>query len=275
MPELPEVETVRSGLETQHSDQPIIKSVILMRSDIRFEIPPELPARLKNQKILGVRRRAKYLLIDTPKVILLSHLGMTGSWRFTDATAVDADKHDHCYIELSDGRKLACRYPRRFGLLVLIEPGHEDEHPRLKSLGPEPLDETLFTGDYLFKKSRKRHVAVKSFIMDQKIVVGVGNIYASEALFRARVRPQRLAGRLSQIDSERLVEAIRSVLSEAIVAGGSSIRDYRNASGEAGEFQASHQVYERGGQPCRVCGAQIRSKVIGGRSTYWCPSCQK
>jgi formamidopyrimidine-DNA glycosylase len=273
MPELPEVETVRSGLESQLSDHPTITSVKLMRGDIRFPVPPELPARLKNQKILGVRRRAKYLLIDTPSAILLSHLGMTGSWRFTSAG--DGDKHDHCYIELSDGRKLAFRDPRRFGMLDLIEPGREADHPRLKSLGPEPLDQNLFNAEYLFKKSRKRHVAVKSFIMDQKIVVGVGNIYASEALFRAGLRPQRLAGRLSQLDCERLVTAIQKVLNEAIIAGGSSIRDYRNASGEAGAFQDSHQVYERGAEPCRVCGTQIRSKVIGGRSTYWCPSCQK
>lgn len=275
MPELPEVETVRSGLEKQLSEHPTITSVKLMRGDIRFEIPPELPVRLKGQRILGVRRRAKYLLIDTPKAILLSHLGMTGSWRFTDAKVSDADKHDHCYIELSDGRRLAFRDPRRFGMLDLVEPGREEEHPRLKSLGPEPLDSEHFNAGYLFKKSRKRHVAVKAFIMDQKIVVGVGNIYASEALFRARVRPQRLAGRLSQLDCERLVAAIHTVLSEAIVAGGSSIRDYRNASGESGAFQSSHQVYERGGDPCRICGATIRSKVIGGRSTYWCPSCQK
>lgn len=273
MPELPEVETVRGGLEEILRKHPVIERVRLLRGDIRFPIPKNLPKRLEGQPILGVRRRAKYLIFDTPKVSLLSHLGMTGSWRV--ARPGEEDRHDHCYIELSDGRRLAFRDPRRFGLLDLVEIGQETSHPRLRELGPEPLDESSFNAEYLYQKSRGRRVPIKVFIMDQRIVVGVGNIYASEALFRAGIRPQKLAGRVSREQIEKLVDAIRVVLREAISAGGSSIRDYRQAGGAEGSFQDAHQVYERGGEPCVVCGAPIRSKVIGGRSTYWCPSCQK
>lgn len=273
MPELPEVEVVRSGLNRIFHERPVIKKIKLMRPDLRFPIPKEVTTRLKDQPITGVRRRAKYLLIDTPRGTLLSHLGMTGSWRV--AAPGDEDKHDHCYIELSDGRRLAFRDPRRFGLLDFIEPGKEAEHPRLKALGPEPLDEKAFTPDYIFKTSRKRTSVIKTFIMDQRIVVGVGNIYASEALFRAGIRPQRRAGSITQNESERLHQAIVEVLQAAIRAGGSSIRDYRQAGGESGAFQEAHDVYDRAGKPCRVCGTKIRSKVIGGRSTYWCPHCQK
>jgi formamidopyrimidine-DNA glycosylase len=273
MPELPEVETVRLGLEQIFDGRPVIRNILLMRGDIRFPIPPHLPSVLKGQPILGVRRRAKYLLIDTPKGTLLSHLGMTGSWRV--ATSGDADKHDHCYIELEDGRRLAFRDPRRFGMLDLILPGEESTHPRLKELGPEPLDEEHFNSQYLHKISRHRRVAVKVFIMDQKVVVGVGNIYASEALFRAGIRPQRIAGRITQADSERLANAIQKVLLQAIRGGGSSIRDYRSANGRSGSYQDQHQVYGRAGEPCVKCGTPIRSRVIGGRSTFWCPKCQK
>ena len=273
MPELPEVETVRVGLEEITKKRPVIRRVRMMRPDVRFAIPPELPRRLEGQTIIGVRRRAKYLLLDTPQVILLSHLGMTGSWRV--ASPGDEDKHDHLYIDLNDGRRLAFRDPRRFGMLDLIEPGQEASHPRLKGLGPEPLDENQFSAEALYRASRGRRTAVKVLIMDQKVVVGVGNIYASEALFRAGIRPSRAASRLSRADCERLVAAIREVLSEAIRAGGSSIRDYRQSSGEEGSFQTAHKVYDRAGQPCLKCGQLIRTKVIGGRSTYWCVKCQR
>ncbi len=273
MPELPEVETVRRGLEELLENHPTIEQIQLTRKDIRFPIPKNFVSALEGQSITGVRRRAKYLFIDTPKVSLLSHLGMTGSWRIETKTPAH-DKHDHCFIELSDRRILVFRDPRRFGVLDLVKPGEESKHKLLKALGPEPLDETKFNADSFHERSRKRKVSIKVFIMDQKTVVGVGNIYASEALFRAKIRPQKLAGKLSRHEALRLVEAIRSVLTEAIEAGGSSIRDYKNAGGESGAFQDAHQVYERGGEPCRVCATPIRSKVIGGRSTYWCPKCQ-
>lgn len=275
MPELPEVETVRSGLADLLDKKPTIKRVKLTRKDIRFPIPKDFIKSLEGQTITGVKRRAKYLLIETPKVSLLSHLGMTGSWRVETPQTLQAGPHDHCFIELSDGRQLIFRDPRRFGVLDLVEPGAEETHLRLKALGPEPLDETLFTADYLYAYSRKRKTAIKVFIMDQRVVVGVGNIYASEVLFRAKIRPQKLAGKITRHEAERLVVAIREILHAAIVAGGSSIRDYKNAGGEEGSFQQAHQVYERAGEPCRVCKTAIRSKVLGGRSTYWCPHCQK
>ena len=273
MPELPEVETVRRGLEEMLEGQPTIEQVHLTRGDIRFPIPKNFATALEGAKIIGVRRRAKYLLIDTPQVTLLSHLGMTGSWRIEKEESPH-DKHDHCFIELSDKRTLVFRDPRRFGVLDLVLPGEESKHKLLKELGPEPLDVELFTVEKLYKRSRKRKVAVKVFIMDQKTVVGVGNIYASEALFRAGIRPGKYAGKLSKLEADKLVRAIQEVLLEAIIAGGSSIRDYKNADGESGAFQDSHQVYERGGEPCRKCGKVIRMKTMGGRSTYWCAGCQ-
>lgn len=271
MPELPEVETVRAGLEKLLSDQPVVQKVKLMRADIRFPIPRELPKRLQGQKIQSVRRRAKYIIFDADRGAMLSHLGMTGSWRL--AKPGDEDKHDHCYIELSDGRRLAFRDPRRFGILDWIEPGKESEHPRLKDLGVEPLSDA-FNEEFLFEVSRKRRTPVKSFIMDQRIVVGIGNIYASETLFRAGVRPTRQAGRLTRAECAKIVKAAQEVLNEAIAVGGSSIRDYRQANGDEGGFQDHHFVYDREGLPCRVCGCAIKSRVIGGRSTYWCTKCQ-
>lgn len=276
MPELPEVETVRSGLETLLKNRPTIVRVRLMRADIRFPIPKDFKTQLEGCVIKGVRRRAKYLLIDTDKISLLSHLGMTGSWRIESTSTIEATTgpHDHCFIELSDGRTLVYRDPRRFGVLDLVTPGKESEHLRLRALGPEPLNELDFTAESLYANSRKRKTAIKVFVMDQRVVVGVGNIYASEALFRAKIKPQKLAGKISRHESQQLVTAIRDVLTEAIRAGGSSIRDYKNADGASGSFQSSHKVYERGGEACSACGKTIRSKVLGGRSTYWCPGCQ-
>jgi formamidopyrimidine-DNA glycosylase len=283
MPELPEVESVRSGLEALLTDKPLIKRVRLYRGDIRFPIPKNLPSRLAGQPIVSVRRRAKYLLIDTPEVSLLSHLGMTGSWRIEDASErreqkqKHRDPHDHCDIELSDGRCLVFRDPRRFGMIDLVEKNAEQAHPRLKGLGVEPLDARLFTPEYLFQASRRRKIAVKVFLMDQKIVVGVGNIYASEVLFRARVRPTRAAGKITRDETVRIVDEIRVVLREAIKAGGSSIRDFHSVGGanEVGSFQNAHHVYGKAGRACPKCGALIRTRMLGGRSTFWCPACQK
>jgi formamidopyrimidine-DNA glycosylase len=279
MPELPEVETVRAGLEKILENKPIIEKVRLHRGDIRFPIPRELATRLKGQPILGVRRRAKYLLIETPAVTLLNHLGMTGSWRVertsTRAVSKPLDPHDHCEVDLNDGRSLVFRDPRRFGLLDLVEKGGESSHPRLKGLGVEPLDEQAFNGEFLYSSSRRRKIAIKVFLMDQKVVVGVGNIYASEALFRAGIKPTRAAGKITRREADALAQAVRQVLYDAIRAGGSSIRDFRQAGGSQGYFQTSFQVYDRAGQSCRTCGAKIQSRVIGGRSTYWCRHCQK
>ncbi len=276
MPELPEVETIRSGLERALCAGTRIKSVELRRADIRFPIPKNLPARLKDQKLKGIRRRAKYILFDFENVTLLSHLGMTGGWRIEcDSRKIILGAHDHCLIHLYDGRTLIYRDPRRFGILDLIVPDKEEQHPRLKELGVEPLDAEAFHAQFLFQASRRRSVAIKAFIMDQKVVVGIGNIYASEALFSAQIRPTKPAGRLTQAEAKSLVQASREVLKAAILAGGSTIRDYTSASGEKGGFQDQHLVYERAGQACRDCNTAIKSKVISGRSTYWCPTCQK
>ena len=272
MPELPEVETVRAGLSEIFSDRPRISRARALRPDIRFTIPPELPGRLEGQRVEGVRRRAKYLLIETPGAILLSHLGMTGSWRLLQGAALD--KHDHFILELDDGRALAFRDPRRFGILDLVETGGEATHPRLRGLGPEPLDDAAFNSFYLRSLAAKRTASLKAFLMDQRTVVGVGNIYASEALHRAGVRPSRRAGRVTAAEWQRIVEAARATLLEAIASGGSSIRDYRGADGSEGAFQKAFRVYGRKGEPCLVCGAPIRARAIAGRSAFWCSACQ-
>lgn len=273
MPELPEVETVRAGLERLLGNAAVIRSIILNRADLRAPIPAGVATRFSNTAITGVRRRAKYLLFDTPRGSLLSHLGMTGTWR--EAPPGDERVHDHCYMLLTDGRRLAFRDPRRFGLLDLVEPGGEASHPRLIDLGPEPLDDTTFTVDHLLASCRGRKQALKPVIMDQQVVVGVGNIYAQEALFRAGIRPTRPAGRLKHEEAERLVSHIRTVLREAITAGGSTISDFRQAGGDGGYFQHNFQVYDRAGQDCAVCGNMLHGAVVGGRGTTWCRRCQR
>jgi len=272
MPELPEVETVRVGLVHLLGANAVIARVQLTRADLRLPIPPRLPARLRGQPIRAVRRRAKYLLFETPAATLLCHLGMTGTWRL--APPGDERAHDHCYLHLGDGRRLAFRDPRRFGLLDLIEPGAEARHPALAGLGPEPLDHDAFSAAYLAARCAGRRTAIKPLIMDQGVVVGVGNIYAAEALHRAGIRPSRRVGTLSRPRLAGLVEAIRVVLAEAILAGGSTISDFRQAGGASGYFQSAFRVYDRAGQPCLACGTTLRGRVLGGRSTVWCPRCQ-
>lgn len=273
MPELPEVETVRAGLERLLGHRAVIRAIDLQRGDLRAPIPPGLPRVLRGAAITGVRRRAKYLLFDTSKGILLSHLGMTGTWRL--APTGDERPHDHCYLHLMDGRRLAFRDPRRFGLMDLVATGGEATHPRLVDLGPEPLDDTAFTIQHLLDRCHGRKQALKPVIMDQQVVVGVGNIYAQEALFRARIRPTRPAGRLTRAEAATLVAHIRTVLAEAIAAGGSTISDFRQAGGDGGYFQHNFQVYDRGGQPCPVCGTRLTGAVVGGRGTTWCRRCQR
>ena len=272
MPELPEVETVRAGLAKLLGRRSRIERVELTRADLRAPIPAGFARRLAGQPITAVRRRAKYLLLDTPVVTMLCHLGMTGSWRV--AASGEERAHDHCYVHLTDGRRLAFRDPRRFGLLDLVEPGADATHRCLRDLGPEPLDKTAFTVEYLAATSRGRKQAIKPLIMDQRVVVGVGNIYAAEALFRAGIRPKRSAGRVSRASLAALVDAIRAILTQAIAAGGSTISDFRQAGGASGYFQHQFAVYDRAGQPCSVCAATLRGAVIGGRSTVWCPACQ-
>ena len=264
MPELPEVETVRAGLEGLLSGAAILRAEA-HRSGLR---QPFGDLSALSGPVGGVRRRAKYLLIDTTQATLLSHLGMTGSWRIADSPRT----HDHLTLHLADGRRLVFNDPRRFGLAALLD-GH-GHHPVLADLGPEPLGPE-WNGVVLHQALRGRQAAIKAMIMDQQVVVGVGNIYAQEALFRSAIRPQRPAGRLDRGTCDRLVVEIQKVLNEAIAAGGSTISDFVHAGGGTGLFQHRFQIYGRGGQPCTVCGGAIRKMTIAGRTTCWCPRCQR
>ncbi len=276
MPELPEVETVCRGLNQLLSPPVEIEAVQLRRKSLRTPIPGEIKTTLRGQQILRVRRRAKYLLWETSgELNILSHLGMTGSWRMVASPAERGTRlHDHVEIWFRDGRRLIYNDPRRFGFIDLYSKGQEAANSWLKHLGPEPLDRLEFHGDYLWQASRGRRAKIKALLMDQRVVVGVGNIYASEALYRAGVRPGRAAGRISLKEADRIVLAVREVLQEAIQTGGSSIRDFKSALQESGGFQDRLFVYGRAGEPCRLCAQTIAQKVIAGRSSYWCPKCQ-
>ncbi len=270
MPELPEVETTRRGIERALRGRRI-DALVLREPRLRWPVDRQLVSLLPGQRIVAVRRRAKYLLIELEHGTLIAHLGMSGSLR---VLAPDAPllAHDHYDLRLDDGQCLRFNDPRRFGSLLWAT-GDPADHPLLRSLGPEPL-EAGFDVDYLVAAARGRKVAIKPFLMDQKVVVGVGNIYASEALFRAGIRPGRAAGRVSRTQLAALVEAVRAVLGDAIRQGGTTLRDYVNAEGTPGYFRQQLYVYERAGEPCRGCRTPIRQRVQGQRSTYWCPACQ-
>ena len=267
MPELPEVETVRRGLEALVLGA-VIRRIALHRADLRRPMPLDLESRIVDQPITALRRRAKYLLLDTPAGTILSHLGMTGTWRVAEA----ARSHDHATLYLADGRRLVYRDPRRFGILDFVAPGAVS--PDLADLGPEPLGND-FTPEHLRQVLAARRQAIKAVLLDQTVVSGVGNIYAQEACFRAGIRPQRPANRLRPAERERLVTEVRAVLAEAITAGGSTISDFRQAGGDAGYFQHTFTVYDRAGQSCRTCGGELKGATIAGRSTVWCPTCQR
>jgi formamidopyrimidine-DNA glycosylase len=220
--------------------------------------------------LLGIERRAKYLLFKFHSGYFLSHLGMTGFWRQI-APNEPLLLHDHILIHFENETALMYNDPRRFGYVDWVE--DLEQHPLLKHLAPEPLSPE-FSKSYLVDTCRKKKVSIKNLIMDQRRVVGVGNIYASEALFRAGIRPTRMAGRVSAIELERLVQSIKLVLSEAIEHGGSTVKDFKGADGYAGRFQSRLFVYDREGECCRKCKTKIVSKQLGGRSTYWCPVCQ-
>lgn len=275
MPELPEVETARRGL-LPHVAGRRVGHVRLRRPDLRWPIPREVDALLPGQRIDAIRRRAKYLLLDTAAGSALLHLGMSGSLRvLPEDTPVRAHDHVDIGLEGVDGapdRVLRFNDPRRFGCLLWQPPG--EVHPLLAGLGPEPLSDD-FDGDYLFARSRGRAAPVKTFLMDQAVVVGVGNIYANEALFEAGIDPRLPAGKLSRPRCHKLATAIKQVLERAIVAGGSSIRDFFAVDGQPGYFQQSYTVYGRAGLACTVCGQAIRQLRQSGRSSYHCPHCQR
>ncbi len=220
----------------------------------------------------GVERRAKYLLFRFDTGTAIVHLGMSGSLRVLQHGAPPLP-HDHWDMQLEGGALLRFHDPRRFGSLIWTDTDPR-RHPLLVKLAPEPLDPD-FDGEYLFRRTRKRAVAIKQLIMNSQLVVGVGNIYASEALFRAQLSPRRAAGRLTRAQCAALVDAIRAVLGEAIRVGGTTLRDYVNADGIPGYFRQRLFVYERAGEPCRICGTPIKQSVQGARATYWCPRCQR
>ena len=270
MPELPEVETTRRSVAPQVEGRRVVR-VLVRNGDLREPVPPELQAELPGRVIERVERRGKYLLLRCGDRAALVHLGMSGYLAVVPG-GTTVEKHDHLDIVLEDGNILRFNDPRRFGL-VLWEQGDPLQHPLLASIGPEPLEQT-FSGGHLFLRSRGRSVAVKQFIMDSRIVAGIGNIYASEALFRARIDPARPAGSLSDDDYDRLAGAIRETLTAAIADGGTTIRDFRVGEGTPGYFTVNLKVYDRAGAPCTSCGTPISAIRQHGRSTYFCSRCQ-
>jgi formamidopyrimidine-DNA glycosylase len=271
MPELPEVETTRRGIRAALRGR-AITGFELRQHRLRWPVDRALARELPGQCVHEVRRRAKYLLIELERGTLIAHLGMSGSLRIVPPGTAWLP-HDHYEISIDCGRALRFNDPRRFGSLHWVQ-GDPLAHPLLAGLGPEPL-EAGFDADYLAARARRRRVAIKPFLMDQRTVVGVGNIYASEALFRAGIHPRRAAGRVSRERLGRLVDSVQAVLGEAIRHGGTTLRDYVSAEGAPGYFRQELYVYERTGQPCRNCGAPIRHLVQGQRSTYFCAACQR
>jgi formamidopyrimidine-DNA glycosylase len=287
VPELPEVETVRRGLQPAMEDARIARAEI-RREGLRWPFPPNLAARLAGARVLRLRRRSKYILadLDTDETMLL-HLGMSGRIVVSGLGAAHVpgrfhhthpapERHDHVVLDMESGARVTFNDARRFGALDLVPTATSEAHPLLATLGPEPLGNE-FSAAYLAARFRGRKAPVKAMLMDQRIVAGLGNIYVCEALFRAGIHPARPAGRIGPARLERLARAVRAVLVEAIEAGGSSLRDYRQADGELGYFQHAFRVYERAGTACATpgCPALVRRIVQSGRSTHYCPRCQR
>ncbi|MEO7101150.1 MAG: bifunctional DNA-formamidopyrimidine glycosylase/DNA-(apurinic or apyrimidinic site) lyase [Luteolibacter sp.] len=272
MPELPEVETTRRGIEPYVTGVRVAE-VVVRRHDLRLPVSEDITA-IEGQVIQGAARRSKYLLLPVDDgSTLLIHLGMSGSLRVIDP-AEGWKKHDHVGITLENGKQLRFQDPRRFGLILRLTESDPMTHSLLASLGPEPLEKD-FTTAHLHGICKKRSAAIKLVIMDSKVVVGVGNIYASEALFRAGIRPQTAADKISKARLGKLVAAIRAVLTDSIVEGGTTLRDFLNSDGEPGYFKQRLFVYGRNDEPCRICETLVQQFVLGQRSTYWCPRCQK
>lgn len=273
MPELPEVETVRRGLDSALRGA-AIKNVLLRRADLRVAFPKDFAKTLAGRTIRQIDRRAKYLLfhLDSGDVVI-AHLGMSGQFLIRLGKPKTFSKHDHVAIELADGRYLLFNDTRRFGLMTLTTDKKMESHPLLSSLGPEPLS-SAFSPEYLKAKLAARRSPVKPALMDQQLVVGVGNIYASEALYEAGINPKASAMKTAK-HADKLVKSIHKVLKAAIASGGSSLKDFINTEGEAGYFQHQFKVYGRESEPCHQCDTPIRSLRQAGRSTFFCPHCQK
>jgi formamidopyrimidine-DNA glycosylase len=293
MPELPEVETVRRGLQPVMEGSKIVKAEV-RRKDLRFPFQKDFVARLAGQTVTGLGRRAKYLMADLASGdVLLMHLGMSGSFRIIKDDEQNApgqfhhprDKdsaHDHVVFQMSSGATIVFNDPRRFGYMKIIARNAFDEEPLLNGIGPEPLGNE-FDAAMLARSCANKKTSLKAALLDQRVVAGLGNIYVCEALYRAHLSPRRLAATLATKKGEptdharRLVAAIHAVLNQAIKAGGSSLRDHRQTDGELGYFQHSFQVYDREGEPCRTAGCSgiVKRFTQNGRSTFWCPKCQK
>ncbi len=296
MPELPEVETTLRGI-APHLQHQSVSDVVIRNPNLRWPIPDDLPQLLRGHTVRGLQRRAKYLLIQFDHGTLILHLGMSGSLRILPH-GTPPEKHDHFDLVLGNGKLMRLRDPRRFGA-VLWHEGDVFKHPLLAHLGPEPLTvgaasaakilrqqagsyniespgkQYDFDADYLYNATRSRSAAIKLAIMDNRVVVGVGNIYANEALFRAGIRPQLAANKLSRPRCALLVQSIQEVLREAIQQGGSTLRDFIHSDGSSGYFQQHYFVYGRAGEACKRCGAPIKQIKQGQRSSFYCASCQK
>jgi formamidopyrimidine-DNA glycosylase len=280
MPELPEVETVRRGLDPVMTGQ-VIARALVRRPDLRWPLPDRMAERLTGARVLGLRRRSKYILADlSTGETLLIHLGMSGRMlvgggklgQFHHDLPAPA-AHDHVVIEMAGGAQITFNDARRFGAMDLMPTDQADQHWLIRDLGPEPLG-NAFNDTYLAGRLKGRRTPVKAALLDQGVVAGLGNIYVTEVLHRTGIHPARHAGRIGAGRVAALVPAIRTVLDEAIAAGGSSLRDYRQADGELGYFQHAFRVYGREGQPCPSCGTPVRRIVQSGRSSFYCPACQ-
>ncbi len=271
MPELPEVETIRCGLAS-HICGHTIQDIIIRQPQLRWPVPNNLPQLLINQNIINIERRAKYLLLKFSHGTLIIHLGMSGSLQLV-SQHIPYKKHDHVDIVLDNAHSLRFNDARRFGFILWTD---KDPllHKLLNKLGPEPLSSD-FDGDYLYLLSRKRNRAIKLFIMDSHVVSGVGNIYANEVLFAAKINPQTPASKLSNKQYQTLAKHIKLVLKKAIACGGTTFRDFINSSGKPGYFQQELQVYGRGGQPCKSCNKTLKETRLGQRTTVFCPVCQR
>lgn len=271
MPELPEVETTLRGIKPHILKQQVTE-VIIRHPRLRWPIPADLKSKIVGNKVLKIERRAKYLLFTFDTGTMILHLGMSGRVAVL-SQALSPQKHDHVDIYFANHKYLRFTDPRRFGALLFTS-GNPEQHPLIAGIGPEPFS-PVFNGQYLWERSRNRKVPVKSFIMDGKIVAGVGNIYAAEALFQTRLRPQTPAGKISRAQYEKLAAAIQAILKQAIEKGGTTLKDFMKPSGSPGYFSIELQVYGKEGKPCPRCRAALKSLRIGQRNTVYCPRCQK
>lgn len=273
MPELPEVEIVKEGLKKVFKPNVFIKDISFLRKNLRSSLPLKKKKKILKQIPKSVQRRAKYILVEFTDFWMISHLGMTGAWR-VETNLQKVKTHDHVILHLSSDELLIYSDPRRFGVFDIIEKNKFLNDKRFKTLGPEPLSDE-FNVEFFFKISRGKKTTVKQFVMDQKNVVGIGNIYACEALFEACVSPLKQARKLTKNQIEKIIAASQRILEQSILYGGSSINDYKDIDEKKGSFQTIHKVYGRKGEPCVKCGTTVRAKVISGRNSFWCSKCQK